>query len=203
MKNSTFIKFGIVMLGSSVLAFAIYNVHAQSSITEGGVLGLILLLKQWFNISPAISGFVLDAICYLIGFFILGAAFAKYSIVASITFSVVYKIIEAYPPLLPSMAENQVLAAIIGGLLVGIGVGMAVLIGGACGGDDALAMSISKVSGIKISAAYMFTDFIVLGLSLTYIPFGKIVFSLITVTVSSMTIGKIQQYGQGLLKKLG
>ena len=43
----------ILLLGSVIQAFGIYNIHALSNVTEGGVLGLTLLLKYWFEISAA------------------------------------------------------------------------------------------------------------------------------------------------------
>ena len=46
--------------------------------------------------------------------------------------------------------------------------------GGASGGDDALAMCIAHVTGMGIQWAYLSTDLVVLGLSLTYIPLRRI-----------------------------
>ena len=43
------------LLGSGVLAFGLYNVHSLSGVTEGGALGLTLLLQHWLGISPAWS----------------------------------------------------------------------------------------------------------------------------------------------------
>ena len=71
---------------------------------------------------------------------------------------------------------------------MGTGAGLIVSKGGASGGDDALALIIHKVTGWKISRAYFFTDFVVLMLSLTYIPPVKILFSLLTVALSSKVI---------------
>ena len=33
-----------------------YNIHSMSNVTEGGILGLTLLLEYWFGISPSVSG---------------------------------------------------------------------------------------------------------------------------------------------------
>ncbi|MFR8978580.1 MAG: YitT family protein, partial [Christensenellales bacterium] len=57
----------MALLGSAILAFGLYNVHAFSGVTEGGVLGLTLLLYHWFGLSPSISGLVLNAACYIGG----------------------------------------------------------------------------------------------------------------------------------------
>ena len=98
--------------------------------------------------------------------------------------------------MLPSLGGHPIVAAVAGACFVGLGVGLAVRAGGAAGGDDALAMTISHLTRCPISRAYLATDLIVLGLSLSYIPLGKLVFSLMTVTISSFLIGKVQTFGR-------
>ncbi|MEG1500831.1 MAG: YitT family protein, partial [Clostridiales bacterium] len=82
-------------------------------------------------------------------------------------------------------------AALAGGLFVGLGVGLVVRIGGACGGDDALAMIISKFAHCSIAKAYMLSDISVLLLSITYLPINRLFYCLITVCLSSFIIGRI------------
>ena len=64
--------------------------------------------------------------------------------------------------------------------------------GGSSGGDDALALVISKATGWRMARSYLITDLTVLALSLSYIPVGRIACSLVTVTLSSLLIDKIQ-----------
>ena len=182
----------LLLLGASILSFGLFNVHSQSGTTEGGVLGMTLLLNHWFSISPSISGIVMDFTCYFIGWRILGNSFLKNAVVASCCFSLSYRAWENTGYILPSFADKPLAAAILGALFVGIGVGIVVREGGASGGDDALALVISKLAKCRISKAYLATDLTVLCLSLSYIPFGKIAYSLITVTLSSFIIDKIQ-----------
>ncbi|MFV0413675.1 MAG: YitT family protein [Oscillospiraceae bacterium] len=63
-------------------------------------------------------------------------------------------------------------------------------------GDGALALAISKARGCRISQAYLATNITVLLLSLTYISFGRIIFSLITVCISSPLIEFVQNVGR-------
>ena len=37
----------LLLGGASILAFGLFNVHSRSQITEGGVLGMTLLLQHW------------------------------------------------------------------------------------------------------------------------------------------------------------
>ncbi|MGN1170119.1 MAG: YitT family protein [Lachnospiraceae bacterium] len=184
----------LCIIGSAVLAFGLYNIHALSGVTEGGILGMMLLLQHWFHISPAVSGFVMNAVCYLIGWLLLGKSFVAYSIICGGCFSVFYAIFEQFPPLWPRLADMPFAAALIGALFVGIGVGLCVRTGGAPGGDDALAMVISRLTRTKLQWVYLGTDLIVLVLSLSYLDYKRIALSLLTVTLSGQLIGVVQNF---------
>ncbi len=204
MKNNTFllkIKEGItikmlisILIGAAICTFGIHNIHQRTNITEGGVIGLMLLIEHWIGISPAIITPVLDIICYALAFKSLGSRFIKISIISTFSVSMFYKFWELFPPMLPDLSGQPLLAAIMGGLFVGVGVGIIVRNGGSSGGDDALALSISKVTKCQLSRAYIFTDFIVLAMSLSYISFRRIMFSIVTVLISGITIEKVQEW---------
>ena len=111
-------------------------------------------------------------------------------------YALLYRFWEFTGPFLPSYADKPLIAAILGGLFVGIGAGLIVRRGGASGGDDALALILHQVTGWKISRSYFFTDFVVLMLSISYIPLRNIFFSLLTVTLSSAVIELLQKSRQ-------
>jgi len=54
-------------------------------------------------------------------------------------------------------------------------------------------MCIAHVTGMGIQWAYLSTDLVVLGLSLTYIPLRRIGYSLLTVLISGQLIGLVQE----------
>lgn len=183
-----------LLFGGAFLAFGLYNVHALSGVTEGGLLGLNLLLEHWLHISPAVTNFVLSAVCYFIGWRMLGREFIVYSAIAAGGFSVAYKIFELFDPLWPELSGIPLAAALLGAVFVGVGTGICVRFGGAVCGDDALAMCISRKLGIKIEWVYLVSDLTVLGLSLTYIPVQRIVYSLLTVLLSSRLVGLVERF---------
>lgn len=180
-------------LAAAVMAFGMYNIHAVSRITEGGVLGATLLMQYWFGISPAVSSFVLNALCYFLGWRTFGRRFLLFSGIAALGYSCGYALCELAPPLWPGIAGCPLAAALLGALFVGVCTGVCVRIGGAICGDDALAMSLSHLIRLPIQYIYLASDLTVLLLSLSYIPLGRIVYSLLTVTLSGQIIGFLQK----------
>lgn len=183
----------VIVLGSVIQAIGIYNIHALSNVTEGGVLGLTLLLRHWFGISPALSSLILNAICFGLGWRVLGRSFIGYSALSILSYSAAYAVCECFPPLWPEIGQLPLLAALAGALFIGIGAGLCVCAGGATSGDDALAMSINHLTKIPIERIYLVSDMTVLLLSLSYIPLRHIVYSLLTVVLSGQIIGILQK----------
>ena len=196
MEGLSWQRIGLIILGAAVCSFGIHNIHQRTGITEGGVIGLMLLAEHWLGFSPAFLTPVLDAACYLLAFKYLGGRFIRISVISTLSVSLFYKVWECFPPMLPDLSAYPLAAAVLGGMFVGIGVGIIVRQGGSSGGDDALALTISHLSHWRLSRCYLFTDLTVLALSLTYIPVSRILFSMVTVTISSWLIGYIKDFGQ-------
>ena len=184
----------VTLLGSCILAFGLCHIHALSGVTEGGQLGLTLLLHHWLHITPAISALVINIICYAAGWKALGKSFLFYSFVAAAGFSGFYRIFEQFPPVFPELAQHPLAAALLGAVFVGLGCGLCVRMGGAPCGDDALAIILSHIFKAKIEYFYMISDITVLLLSLSYIPVQRIGFSLLTVLLSSKLVGIVQRF---------
>lgn len=182
-----------LFLASGFQAFGMYHIHATARITEGGIFGALLLLDHWFALSPALTSIVLNGACYLWGWKRLGHTFVLKSLIASAGYSVVYAVCELFPPLWPDIVNHPLLASISGALFIGIGAGICVRMGGATSGDDALAMSIHDMTGIPVERIYLTSDLAVLLLSLSYIPYTRIIWSLLTVIISGQIIGWFQK----------
>ena len=182
------------VVGGGILAFGLYNVHSLSGVSEGGALGLMLLLEHWLGLSPAWSGLLINFGCYAFGFRTLGRRFLFWSALSGGSFSLIYAVFERLPRLWPGLAGMPLGAAIVGALFVGVGVGLCVRAGGAPTGDDALAMGLSARFAVPIERVYLLTDLMVLALSLSYLPIGRIACSLLTVTLSGKIIGFIQRF---------
>lgn len=183
-----------ILAGTAISAFGMVNIHQRVQITEGGVLGMILLLNYWLHVPTSLLSPILDALSYAAGFKFLGKEFLPRSIAATFSLAFFLRFWEVVPFRLPDLSAHPLLAAVFGACFVGVGVGLIVRQGISSGGDDALALVISKLTHCKISRAYLATDLTVLALSLSYIPVTRIAYSLVTVTISSLLIDAVSSF---------
>ena len=191
MKTPT--RVSLALIGALIQAMGLCNIHAFANVTEGGVLGATLLIGHWFAVSPALSALALNVLCYGFGWKTLGKDFLIYSAICSIAYSIFYALLAPFAPLWPGLITSPFWSAIVGALFIGVGAGLGVRAGGATCGDDALAMALSRLTGIDIQWIYLVSDGLVLLLSITYIPLAKIGWSLLTVVLSGQIIGWIQK----------
>lgn len=182
----------VLALGTFIMAFGLVNIHIPAKITEGGVIGLVLFCYKVLGWEPSKLSFLADLSCYIIGLSLLGKDFIRRAIHASLLFAVFYRILLWMGPVIPNLYHQPLLAAILGGISIGVGCGLCISQGCAAGGDDALAMVISDRTKVSITKAYLLTDGVVLLLSLVYINPIHLLFSFITTLVSSTIIGQFE-----------
>lgn len=178
----------LILVGSCILAFGSFNFNYQNNVTEGGVLGLLLLLKNIFDISPSVTAIIIDLSLFAVGSKFFGKKFLWFSVLSSLSFSTWYKLWENVGFIIPNLSNNMFLASVLSGIGVGVGIGIIVRAGGAAGGDDVIALIGAKITPLKVNHMYMITDLMVLILSLTYLNFRQIFFSIIAVTISGKII---------------
>ena len=192
-ESFTPLRITMIIIGVFVVTFGLYNIHDQTKITEGGILGFILLFEHWFGMKASVASPILNALCYIISAKTLGKRFIIISVFSLIIMAVSFKIIECFPPVIPNLSDKPLLAAVVGALFIGVGAGIVIKFGGTTSGDDALALFISKKTDLRLNISYLATDLTVLALSLTYIPLKRILYSVITVTLSSEIIDLISR----------
>ena len=100
-----------LVLGTAILSFGIHNIHQRAAITEGGVIGLVLLMNHWLGIPASIASPLLDFVCYALAFKFLGLDFILTAAVASVSLAGFYRLWESFPPMLPNLTPWPLAAA--------------------------------------------------------------------------------------------
>ncbi|SFJ67364.1 YitT family protein [Thermoflavimicrobium dichotomicum] len=178
----------MILFGLFLEAFTYYHINYQNSLAEGGFVGLALLVKYVFGTSPALTMFILDFPLFIIGFKERGAKFLIYSVFAATMFSIFYDLCERFSPLRWDFSEMMLLGSILSGILTGFASGLVLRYGAAAGGEEILALYIHKHFGLEVGTFFIISDFIVLALSLWFLPLSKVMYTIIAITISGKMI---------------
>lgn len=184
----------IIILGSFILAVSLFHIHFQNNLTDGGFVGIAMLIKHMTNISPSITTIVMDIPFILIGIRLLGKKMVSKTLLGAVSFSGFYLLMEKYSPFQVNLSDHLLVAAIIGGILVGLGIGMILRVGGATGGDDIASILLSKFSNISVGTSYFVLDAVVLLVSLVYLDWKDISYTLISVLVCAKITDFVYYY---------
>ena len=192
MRSKKILETLYIIFGSALVSLVVCTIHSKSQLTEGGQIGIELLLLHWFKISPTISSIIIDFLFYILGFIILNRKFRTNAIIGTFTYSVTYYLFDILS-INWFFTDNLLLSATIGGLILGFGCGLVVRYVGSCGGDDSLALILNKTLKIPLFFCYFGMDMIVILLSLSYINISVIPYSILTSILSSLMIDFISR----------
>ncbi|ETT44330.1 MULTISPECIES: YitT family protein [Paenibacillus] len=182
------LRLAIILTGTLLLAFTYYHINYQNHLTEGGFVGLSLLGKYVLGISPSLSILILDIPVLIIAIIFKGKSFVVNTFISVVAFTVFYGLMERYSGWVIDLQDNLPVAALLSGVLTGLGAGMVLLGGGASGGDDILSVLISEWKGIKVGTVFILMDVIVLAFSLFYMPLRETLYTVMAVVVAGYVI---------------
>lgn len=178
-----------IVFGCTVLAAAFALFINPYNIVPGGVYGMGLVLHNLFpSIQVGTFGYMFDIPLLLTAIIIFGGKFGGRTLFAAlitpgimnIMSSLAYPTPEALEALDPALlmggvidlSDHLMLAAIFGGVLSGIGVGIVVRNNATTGGTDIVALLLHKFLKIKFSNGVLFADAFVVLCGLIVIGFG-------------------------------
>lgn len=181
------VKNGIqIILGAMIYALAINYFLIPNRIGEGGVTGLTALGYYTFKISPALTNIVLNGILVLVGFKLLKRETVFYSLWAVLWISIFLRV----PVLMPYHTSQTVIAAITGGVLMGISMGLIFRAKGTIAGSTILAKIVNRYLGIRNGSAMLFFDLIVAIPSGLVIGFQNMLLTVMELYVSAVVLNK-------------
>ena len=139
-----------VIIGAFITAYGLEAILIPNNVSDGGVTGLSIVGSQLFGLPLGILIAVLNIPFVILGYFQLGKSFAIYSVIgiASLAYgtSVMHRI--------PTIIEGDtLLITVVGGIIIGFGMGIALRNGGALDGIDMLAVLLSRGLGLTLTVA--------------------------------------------------
>ncbi len=131
----------LMAMGSFLYALSITALIDANMLSAGGVTGVSTLIHRFTNIPTGLLVFVINIPIIILGFIKLGKKFIVKTAIATAMVSLSLEITETY---IPAYETDNILAAIFGGIIMGLGLSFVFMRGGTTGGVDIIAKVINQ-----------------------------------------------------------
>lgn len=138
-------KYVVVVLGAAFIACGFNLFLVPLHLLSGGVSGLSMLVNYFTPISLSVLYFVFNIPMLVAGWFQLGKRFIVLSILSVVATTWLIAIVPE-----TSLVSDTLLAAVFGGVLVGIGAGISFRAGGSSGGFDIIGSIVTRYRDFPI-----------------------------------------------------
>ncbi|TVY02900.1 YitT family protein [Paenibacillus cremeus] len=205
-----------MMIGAGLFSVGLEIFLVPNNIIDGGVTGISIILAHETNVPLGVFLTLLNLPFLIIGYKQIGKTFALSTLFAVLMMSVGTSLLIPVPPL----TIDPLLAAVFGGIILGIGVGMVIRSGGSLDGTEIVAILVSKKGPFSVGEIVMFVNVFILG-SAGFV-FGwdhamysliayYIAFKLIDITIEGLDQSKsvwiisdsYNEIGEAIVKRLG
>lgn len=174
MKTFRLRNFLLLIIAGAINAFGVTFFLAPVNLYDSGISGTSILLSQITPSSLSVFLLILNVPLFLYGYKKQGLHFTVYAIFTVAMYSFFAFLINDVLPVDVSIAsplahDDLLLCALFGGLISGVGSGLAIRFGGAMDGVEVLAVIFAKRLGITVGTfvmAYNFVLYVVCGLVL-------------------------------------
>lgn len=173
-----------IVVGSFLLSLAFQVFLLPNSIIAGGISSLSIIFNKLFGIEPAYVQYAFNIPLLALSYLLLGKDVAFKSILGSFLFPFFTDLMSNLAP----WTNDSLLAALFGGALTGVGVGLVYKARGSTGGTSIVAQIISTYTNMSLGNATLFADGAIILVGFIAFDLEAIMYGLISLIVVSRVI---------------
>ena len=193
------LRIGTIILGNVFVAFAVSTLVLENQLISGGVTGLGIVTNHYTGINITLIVGIINVLLFLLGLFFIGKKFALSTLISTFAFPVLLEFFNTNA-IFHNYCQDTLLAVVLAGCLVGIGVGLMIRSDASSGGMDIIAIILNRKLGIPVFIMVNVFDFIILCMQATFSNPTKILYSIVLVFVTSFMLNKTLTKGSKMVQ---
>lgn len=155
-------KYLIILIFSFVYAAGISLFLSPNNLAPGGVSGLSIIINHFTGLSTGMIYFIINIPIMIIGMYKLGFKFLLSTLITIILSSTFMDMLSK----VPLITSDKLLAALVGGVLCAIGLGMIFKAGSTSGGTDVIVRLLKlKYPHIETGRLFLILDAVIVAIS--------------------------------------
>lgn len=185
-----------IVLGNVIFAFGLAAFLVPNNFLVGGATGIARSVEYFFHVDVSVTVACINVIMFFLGLWLLGKRFAMTTIISTLLFPVLLDGmlgIEA----LGHITSDRLLAAIFGGALVGMGLGIVMRLGGSTGGMDIPPLILNKKFRIPVAVTMYYFDVLILMSQVLFTGGEEILYGILSVLLTSFMVNQVLVFGAG------
>lgn len=173
-----------LFLGSVLVSVGLEIFLIPNNIIDGGVVGISIMASYLTKIQLGLFTFLFNMPFFIIGYKQIGKTFALSTLFANIILSISVTILRP----VPGLTQDVLLAAVFGGILLGVGVGLIIRNGGSLDGTEIIAIIMDKRTGFSIGEIVMFFNLFILSSAGLVFGWDRAMYSMLTYFIAFKVI---------------
>lgn len=195
MSRSLFRILGIIA-GNAIFAFGLAAFSMPNGFLVGGATGIARSIQYFFHLDISVTVACINVIMFFLGLWILGKRFALTTIVSTLLFPVLLNRLLSIEAL-GHLTDDRLLAALFGGALVGLGLGIVMRLGGSTGGMDIPPLILNKKFRIPVAVTMYCLDVFILLSQMLFSDTEEILYGIVSVLLTSFVVNQVLVSGGG------
>ena len=199
-KKLKYMDYLLIIVGTCLMAVAVISAFDKAGMVTGGFSGVAIIVKEWTgSLVPGgiplwITNMALNVPLFFLGMRIGGFQFVKKALVGELCLSFWLAVLPGCIPDFDLAGNDLLLAAVYGGVIQGVGIGLVFLGQGTTGGTDMMAALIQrKLKHYSIAQIMQFIDGLVVVVGMYVFGVYKALYAIIAVyLVTKVTDGMIE-----------
>ncbi|WNS78497.1 YitT family protein [Domibacillus sp. DTU_2020_1001157_1_SI_ALB_TIR_016] len=180
----------LVILGGFIAAYGLETVLIPNNVSDGGVTGLSIVGSQLFGLPLGILIAVLNLPFIWLGYKQIGKSFAIFSVIGIASLAIGTILMHHTPAIIEG---DTLLVTVVGGIILGFGMGLALRNGGALDGIDMLAVLLSRKLPFGTSDLILFLNIFVFIIVSTVFGLQGAILSAIAYFIASKVIHIVEE----------
>ncbi|MEI6677575.1 MAG: YitT family protein [Mariniphaga sp.] len=181
-RSYTVMAFGLALYAFGITAFLI-----PLKIAGGGVTGLSMLVFYATGFGTGYTFFIINIFLVIIAIKVLGVNFGIKTIFSMSIIAIMLNVMQNF--VTEPILNDPFLAAVLSGILGGVGIGLIFNEGGSTGGTDIIAMIINKYRNVSPGRIIMYCDVLIIASSFFVLhSVEKLVYGYVSMWVVSYSI---------------
>ncbi|WP_312098983.1 YitT family protein [Niallia sp.] len=180
----------LVIIGGIITGYGLEAVLIPNAVSDGGVTGLSIVGSELLGFPLGILIGILNIPFIFLGYKQIGKSFAIYSIIGIISLAVSTSLMHHVPTIIEG---DTLLITVVGGIIIGFGMGLALRNGGALDGIDMLAVLLSRKLPFGTSDLILFLNMFVFIFVSTVFGLQGAILSAIAYFIASKVIHIVEE----------